>query len=267
MKEVRDIDLTIRPDLDEVDHWRVIYDDTAWLGDQYRNLVCWSDQYGYRIEATGIGGFCIDRQGCSVQLFEAESSVSPELVVEFVFGPVVTVALALQDVWCLHASAIMRDGRAIAFVGDSGAGKSTLARFLNEQDGAGFYRIADDILPVELNQQRVVGLPHFPQHKLPPHQQVGSDCPKRVPVEAVYVLDSQNPSSPVTVRPLTKSAATLALLGHTVAARLFDAELLRNHLSFCAEVAARVPVYRLVYRHTSDALTSVQRLLKPNCSP
>ncbi|MCB0243469.1 MAG: hypothetical protein KDI12_08675, partial [Anaerolineae bacterium] len=62
--------------------------------------------------------------------------------------------------------------------------------------------------------------------------------------------------------PLDNKTATLALLSHTVAARLFDANLLRRHLSFCAEVAASVPVRRLVYPHRPDALAAVKALLE-----
>jgi hypothetical protein len=46
----------------------------------------------------------------------------------------------------------------------------------------------------------------------------------------------------------------LALVRHTVAARLFDDEISEEHLGFCSEVAAAVPVARLEYPRQMSAM-------------
>lgn len=239
-----------------------VYSGPGWVGGELLDLACRAGSVVY-VLSTGHGHqYQVQRAGHWICRTDDEMTVTPKERTAAIWGPALILALALRGVKCLHASAVMRNGRVIAFIGDSGTGKSTLARFLNEQDGAEFRRIADDVLPVELTHQSVMALPHFPQLKLPPHEQVGPECPRRVPLETVYVLETQDREAAVAWHPLTKSAATLSLLSHTVAARLFDAGLLRSHLSLCAEAAASLPVRRLVYPRRFDALPTVLALLQ-----
>jgi len=74
--------------------------------------------------------------------------VNPELVAVLAAGTLLAVHLLLRDRLVLHASAVRRDGNALAFVGASGMGKSTLAAALCL---AGCDLVADDVLRVELN--------------------------------------------------------------------------------------------------------------------
>ena len=57
-----------------------------------------------------------------------------------------------------------------------------------------------------------------------------------------------------------------ALIRHTVAARLFDKPLLAAHLDFCAEAAARIPVWRLAYPHRRDVLPQVRDAIRRSLS-
>ena len=253
--------------IDYADDWQVVYKGTGWLGGHQRPLTCWSGSHGYRIHVAGMGEFAIDPEGRCIEQIDAAAGASPDLAVELLLGPVLTVALALRSVWCLHASAVVVNGGAVAFLGDSGAGKSTLAGYLGLQNHSGWQRIADDVLPVELGKESAVALPHFPQLKLPVNEQVGEDCPQRLPLEAIYVIEASDHAVGVSWHPLDNKMATLALLSHTVAARLFDANLLRRHLSFCVEVAACVPVRRLVYPHRLESLSAVQTLLEQWLQP
>ena len=53
----------------------------------------------------------------------------------------------------------------------------------------------------------------------------------------------------------------LALVSHTVAARLFGKDLLAQHLAFCAQAAAQMPVRRLAYPRRFDTLPRVRDAL------
>jgi hypothetical protein len=242
---------------DCADDWQMVYQGTAWLGNRWRPLTCWSGSCGYRIHAVGMGYFAIDSQGQHVQRLEGETNVLPELTIELLLGPVLTLALALHGVWCLHASAVSLNGRTIAFLGDSGAGKSTLARFGAAQASADWRRLADDILPVRLATRGVTALPRFPQLKLPVHEQASQNYSQEIALDAVYLLEASPQATEIAWHPLNTKAATLALLSHTVAARLFDEPLLRRHLTFCAETAAALSVRRLVYPRGLDTLPAV----------
>ena len=63
------------------------------------------------------------------------------------------------------------------------------------------------------------------------------------------------------LEPLDGYAAVLALVRHTVAARLFTAELLRQHVDACARLAASADVVRLRYPHRHEALAQVKAAL------
>ncbi len=61
----------------------------------------------------------------------------------YLLGPVIGFALRLRGVLCLHASAVVVDGRAVALLGPSQAGKSTTAAAFG---AAGFPVLADDLV-------------------------------------------------------------------------------------------------------------------------
>jgi hypothetical protein len=84
--------------------------------------------------------------------------------------------------------------------------------------------------------------------------------PEAVALGAIYQLAGSAGPDPRTTR-LAVQEATLALVRHTVAARLFDRDLLAAHLTFCAQVAATVPVKRLDYRRSFADLPLVGRAI------
>jgi hypothetical protein len=164
--------------------------------------------------------------------------------------------MALDRRYCLHASAAKLGDRVIALCGDSGAGKSTIALELERLAGSGWARVADDILPIGRVDEQIVALPHFPQLKLPPESQPGALQPEQLALSAVFILEApeeQDHASDSLQLPtaeidrLGTKDGMLALVGHTVASRLFDSQLTAEHLHFCAEAAAAIPVARLSY--------------------
>ena len=247
--------------------WSPVVQNTFWIGQDQRILICETSNGNYRVSISDVGRYHLGMDGRHICRLDPEAYAVSETLEHIVLVPVLCLALALRDAWCLHASAVERGGRVTAFLGDSGAGKSTLAGYLGLQNHSGWQRIADDVLPVELGKESAVALPHFPQLKLPVNEQVGEDCPQRLPLEAIYVIEASDHAVDVGWHPLDNKTATLALLSHTVAARLFDANLLRRHLSFCVEVAACVPVRRLVYPHRLESLSAVQTLLEQWLQP
>ena len=192
-----------------------------------------------------------------------EPGAEHPVVVEAALGPALILALALQGTWTLHASAVFSDDRAVAFVGESGNGKSTLAGFLGREGRPGWRLLADDMLPVVPGPGGLDVLPHFPQLKL-----AGEDCspaalPERMPLAAIYVLPpAAGRSKAVQVRRLGSRDAALAVVRHTVAARLFDGALLARHLAFCAHAAAHIRICRLTYPHRYELLPAVRDAIR-----
>lgn len=76
------------------------------------------------------------------------TGIDPELAAVLAAGTLLAVHLVLHERLVLHASAVRRNGHAVAFVGASGMGKSTLAAALC---GIGWDLVADDVLRVDLS--------------------------------------------------------------------------------------------------------------------
>ena len=117
------------------------------------------------------------------------------------------------------------------------------------------------MLPLRRSAGRPEVLPHFPQLKVPSSRQPGSALPEHLPLRAIYVLGEEEEGVPA-ITPMDTQEGTLALVRHTVAARLFDDELLAGHLAFCALIASDVPVKRLQYRRAFDDLPLVSEALR-----
>ncbi|HSM50933.1 MAG TPA: hypothetical protein VLA75_05985 [Thermoanaerobaculia bacterium] len=209
---------------------------------------------GGGIERVGALGESVDRSLRSTPWSDDDR--------ELLLGPGLVLALALQGTWCLHASAAVRDGAVVAFLGESGVGKSTLAAHLGGCLQDGWHLVADDILPVTAGEDGAWDWPRFPQRKLSPESQPGPVLPERLPLALVCDLLPAAPEAAPFAERLPEAAAATVLLRQTAGARLFDAELLEAHLAFGAELAARVPVYRLAVPRRLEALPAVREAIE-----
>jgi hypothetical protein len=181
---------------------------------------------------------------------------------QIILGPALVLALALNQKWSLHASAVQINGQNIAFLGESGQGKSTLAAYLDNQ---GMQRIADDILPVQQSATGIDALPHFPQLKLPADAQPGLYFPERLALHKLFLLESADERDEPALNLLPPNNAIQVPLRHTAGTRLFTADLLKKHLGFSAFLARHIPIYTLIYPHRRDALPVVKKLLEALC--
>lgn len=242
---------------------RTVFDGEAALGGRTRHVTCRLGPTAYHLAVDGAGRFAIAPDGRSI--VHDGAGDDPPAVVEAMLGPALCLTLALRGTFCLHASAVVVDGRAVAFLGASGAGKSTLAALLDAQV-PGFRRLADDLLPVALAAPAgPEALPRFPQRKLGAAAQPALGAPERLPLAALCLLEGPRPA--VELAPLAGRDAALALLRHTVAARLFGPELLARHLELCAAAAARLPVRRLGYPWRPEAARQVGEALAAELTP
>lgn len=239
----------------------LIYQGPGWVGGTLRNVACWSVNRGYRIEIEGAGRWLIDRYGHVTALSDA--GLNPASLAEVVLGPPLILALASRGTWCLHGSALLFEDRVIALLGETGKGKSTLAGHLGTEDSPPWAPVADDLLPMTLDGTAPIALPHYPQLKLPPDRQPSPGLPERLPLGGIYVLvEPETTEERVAIAPLSGHEQVLSLVRHTMAGRLFDRVLLDRHMAFCAELAARIPIRRLVYPHRRTALAETRRALE-----
>lgn len=241
----------------------------GWVGGERRDVETWCAPPGIILRVAGGGDFYIAPDGGHIVPVEvgaeprgeASSAAITELDREILAGPALVLALAMRGTWCLHASAVMYGGEAIAFLGESGQGKSTLAAFLSLS--AGWRLVADDILPVRIDPGGVWALPHFPQLKLPMNSQPGLGHAEKLPLSGICLLMSAEGDPELDQLPANKAARVW--LSHTAGTRLFGPGLLAKHLEFCTQAPGRLPVYRLAYPRQRDALPRIKELLEGIC--
>lgn len=170
-------------------------------------------------------------------------------------GPVLILNLAMNKVFCLHASAFLLKGKVFILMGNSGTGKSTIARFMNNH--AKVQRIADDMLPLKIVDGNLTVLPNFPQLKLATNEQYNGDAI----VTETILLFAQKSKNETELTSIDSFDAIKSLIRHSVATKLFAKGELQNHLSFCHQASSKVKSYRLNYQHSKNSLDQLYNLL------
>jgi hypothetical protein len=224
-------------------------------------MVC-SASPGILLRVEGGSDFYISPDGREITRPGKEDQSLEGLDLEIQQGPALVLAFSVRENWCLHASATRCKDTTIAFLGESGYGKSTLAGYLNR---FGWQRVADDILPVTLETERVLAWPHFPQLKLPEEQQPALYLPENLLLDRLCLVSPAGADEAPRLEPLSATDTVTALLSHTAGTRMFWPELLAQHLEFCARAGQVLPAYRLTYPHRRESLPLVKELLETLC--
>ncbi len=230
-----------------------------------RTVEVYNSADGFLISVQGSGEFIVSPRGESI----GRSGLQPDALRQFeraiILGPVIVFALALRNVWSLHASAARYKENVTAFLGESGQGKSTLAGYLSQN--AGWQLVADDILPVR-NENGLQVLPHFPQLKLQASQQPGISLPEQLKLNTLCLLEKSSADVKPKLQEMNTAQTVQALLAHVAGTRMFSAELLTKHLKFSTQSAPQVKAYKLTYPHRRETLPQVKQLLEEiTCQP
>jgi len=230
-----------------------------------------------------IGKFLIT-EGCEVVVQPADGALQDDLM-PFLTGPAMIALLHQRGYLVLHASCVLVNGIAVAFLGAKGFGKSTLAACMYAR---GHSLVSDDIVPVYFSNGKVYTLPGYPRIKLYPDSVVaaGSDpnglpyihrliekhsfsCPNEGavgPVElgALYVLEK---SDDVRIDDLDLSAMFIELITNTHAghhlARLNSQE---RHFRQCQELVRTIPAFRMSRPHRFGEIDEVCQELERHIS-
>lgn len=209
-----------------------------------------------------LGPVAVARGGATIWLPPDWPATPHALGDEFLLGPVLTLALALDGVFCLHASAVALGGRTVAFVGDSGSGKSTLAAYFEHGVAGPWRHVADDILPIEGVGGGVLARPHFPQLKMEAAGHYSASAPDRLKLAEVYVLNKYDPYLYPNCLRLDPRRGMLALLKATVASRLFPRTALARQMALLRFVVeSNTVIYSLDYPHDPRSLAPVAALV------
>jgi hypothetical protein len=202
----------------------------------------------------------------------------PDAVPSLLEGMVLGTYARLTGQGAIHASVLVRDGRALAVSGVSGAGKSTFSWMLIQ---AGWRLLSDDQLYFTTDGERVLahpgrfrlrlnvetadwlGLPEAERHPVYPVDGVnkiavdlpGKLCTAATPLERLIILQPRRAdlSSPA-VDPLTGPQGLSALLEHLYGQVPPEGGMRRVELQRLMSLAAHVPVANVTLPDSLDSM-------------
>jgi hypothetical protein len=210
-------------------------------------------------------------------------------------GSVFSFWLERRGILALHASSVVLENGAIAFLASNKGGKSSLAATFMQ---SGYSLLTDDILPVELNNSRIMGRPGYPQMRMWPDQaqhflghyqtlaRVHPELSKRrVPVgqaglgtfcdvaqllNCLYIPERRDPQEwgmGIEIIPISPREVILELMHHAFAAQVIDAvvSLRPQRFNLLAQIAQQVPMRRLIYPAGLEHLPLVRDAILADC--
>jgi hypothetical protein len=211
---------------------------------------------------------------------DSVAGVQEDLLRHLILGPALAALLQQRDLLVLHASAVVIDHFAVAFLGGKGWGKSSLAGALYS---SGYGIAADDVAAVHVGKGRPRVLPAFPQLKLWPDtaaslgnvadglpelysgavklaQRVDRGFPQTpLPLKCIYVLAQGKTKQ---IEPLAPGKAFLELVRHSYWAELLQASGASSHFLQCASVSKNTMARYLRMPRSLAQLPDVVRMVE-----
>jgi hypothetical protein len=246
---------------------------------RYAGRVMWSvdtdDDLRLQICAPGLATMEVSPDGLEITCAPEDDNADPNWPA-LIISQALPFAATLRGLEVFHASAVTLDGNALLFSGVPGSGKSSLATQLVLR-GAGL--LSDDAVAIDrdlvahpstggirLRDAEYARLDQATRDRLrvaPTAQfdgrMIGSVTPADpAPVGALYVFEheTQGPAiEQVAIEPAVLLGATF------VVASIRTPERLRHHLEMCAQIAARVPVFKLRVTPGIDAGMLAEQVL------
>jgi hypothetical protein len=233
----------------------------------------------------GIGEFVVAADGQRITHRQLNAA-SFESFQVYMLGQALSFALVKQCFEPLHATAVVVDGRAVAFLGDNAFGKSSLAACFLE---AGHQLLTDDLLVVRPGPDGVVAYPGPPRIKLfravarrflgdaGHHGGMNAEtdklivpiegerrCSRPVRLKAIYTLAAPRDAcrrSDVSIEPLSAREVFVELIKGTFNRRLVSRQRLARQFSFVGALSERVPMRKLMHPRALDRLPEVRSML------
>ena len=227
----------------------------------------------------GIGTALV--RGGSDVIVDAAAGINERDLSPYINGSILAVLLHQRGLMVLHASAVVLNGQAVAFLGDKGAGKSTFAAFLQNRNHT---LLTDDLVPVKFVDNRAFAVPGFPSVRLwaDSVESIGVD-PRSLPminsfvnkhsyrrsdgfsddpvnISRLYVLTE---NAEINIRKIEPRESFIEIVRNCYLSRYTDATgQTASHFKNCAALAASVPVYELNRPHDFAALPDVASMVE-----
>ena len=234
--------------------------------------VAWDAIGEFVVAADGRRIVCRRDEGCCAESFQV-----------YLMGQALSFALVQQRFEPLHATVVVVNDEAVAFLGGNAFGKSTLAACFLE---AGYRLLTDDLLNLQESGDGIRAYPGPPRIKLFPRVascflhaiangvEMNPDtkklilpidahrsCSRPVPLKAIYSLAAPHDASrrrDVTIETLSPRQAFMALVSAAFNRTLTGRQRLERQFGMMGRVTDLVPVKKLVYPRTLDRVEEVR---------
>jgi hypothetical protein len=233
----------------------------------------------------GLGEFLVSPDGRLITCIKFPAAADESFQV-YLLGQALSFALVKTGFEPLHATCVVVNRQAIAFLGDSGFGKSSLAAcFL----GAGDQLLTDDLLLVGKTSERLQAFPGPARIKLFPKMAkrfLGGHvngvpmnqaarkliipldpqkiCACSVPLQSIYVLARAREAArerDVRIEQLSLREAFVALVSNTFNYAVLDRGRLKRQFTETSRLVQNVPVKKLFYSRLAGFLPSVREAI------
>jgi hypothetical protein len=231
----------------------------------------------------GIGEFLVSSDGRLITCCPARESHHESFQV-YLLGQALSFALVKCGFEPLHATCIVVEGQAVAFLGDSGFGKSSLAAYFIS---AGDRLLTDDLLLLQKHPEGFLAYPGPPRIKLFPDMARkylgGVDggvpmnsaalklilplnrekvCESPIMLSAIYGLSAPQDmpdAQTVEFQALASRQAFLELSCNTFNYVILDSDRASRQIKETAQIVNSVPVKRLLHPRSLEALPLVRQ--------
>ena len=243
----------------------------------------WTEFYrheqGYLIRFPALADFLVSADGHEISMTPL-AGVGDATISHLLHNQIIPLARSHQGKQVLHASAVMINDKAIAFLGQSGRGKSTLATSFAT---SGYPFLSDDSLVVTESGngfivppgQATIRLWHDSLDNLvsastlmaPQLDYTDKTCiiadsqirhhEKEARLGALFCLEDECSES-ITIRNIRGQDAILYLVRNSLVLDVEDTGTLRRNFAQICKLAERIPVFKLGFPHDYSQLSQIR---------
>lgn len=238
---------------------------------------------GYVMRFAGIADFYLWRDRIVCELVDPDYYYTVEI---YFLGAVLAFWLEIRGTVPLHASAVVMEDRAAAFLSMNGGGKSSLAAALMQR---GCALLTDDMLPVESSGDSFRVHAAYPQMRLWPEEArhfvghyedleavnpyyakrrvavgthgIGTFCADSKELACIYLPERRDPADSgggIEIKSVSRRDAVIEMIWRAFAPRNAQAAgFHRRRLEAFSAMARRIPMRRLIYPNGLHHLSRV----------
>lgn len=231
----------------------------------------------YAVHIPDCGRFELDLNGVRVHV-QPLTGTPPNLLDYFFYNLVAPLALRLQGLVVLHASAVLANQSAILFLGNSGSGKSTLAAALAT---FGWPFFADDAVILEQKNTCFNVLPGRPaihlrddsaqvlfesafcedgcESGVKPAMVANGIMPQAMgdyPLSTIFIL--ANESEEIGIEPVSGAERVISITEQLFRIKEYSKADLNSQFREVAELASSVPMFRISYPRSYSYLGPIK---------